>query len=125
MVLTTARSARSLTAPVAPTFGYVRQIGAADISHGYHPTIIGTIQVAMEEDETPDSVMEGVFRNLATITDQELTAASEGLSDADLNSFSEVTARFKAAAQRIKDRAKPRWDQKVALVLASWETRMT
>ena len=95
-------------------FGYVRQIGLADISHGYHPTIIGTIQVAIEEDGTPDSAMEGIFRSLATITDQELTVASEGLSDASLDTFGEVTDRFKAAAKRIKDRAKPRWYERCA-----------
>ena len=101
-------------------FGYVRQIGSADISRGYHPTVVGTIQVAMEEDETPDSDMEGMFRSLATITDQELTAASEGLSDADLNNLSKVTDKFKAAAKRIKDRAQPRWYDKVALFFKSW-----
>ena len=101
-------------------FGYVREVGLDDIDRGYHPTIVGTIQVAMEEDETPDSAMEGIFRDLATITDQELTIASEGLSDASLDSLGDVTARFKEAAKRIKDRAQPRWYDKVRLFLQSW-----
>src|SRR5215207_4617744 len=67
-------------------FGYRRSIGLADIAAGYKPTILGTIQVTIEEDETPDWVWENLFRELATVTDQELTIASEGLSAADLSS---------------------------------------
>jgi len=101
-------------------FGYRRSLGLADIAKGYHPTVIGTIQVAIEEDLTPDSVMEEIFRQLATITDQELTAASEHLTDADLSNLSKVTARFKTAAQRIKYRAQPRWYEKVRIFLQSF-----
>jgi hypothetical protein len=101
-------------------FGYRRSIGLADIAAGYKPTILGTIQVTIEEDETPDWVWEDLFRDLATITDQELTIASEGLSDADLSSLSRVTARFSAAAQRIQDRVQPDWVEQVGIFLASY-----
>ncbi|MEJ7585650.1 MAG: hypothetical protein WKF43_16565 [Acidimicrobiales bacterium] len=106
--------------PGRASFGYVRRIGLDDIEAGYKPSVIGTIQVAIEEDETPDSSMESILRELATITDQELTTASEGLSDSDLANLTRVTERFKAAAKRIKDRAQPRWYEKAAIFFESW-----
>jgi len=102
-------------------FGNVNRPTLTQITSGtLHPELVGTIQIAVEDDNTPDSVMTGILNNLVSATRSELAAASENLTLADMADLGKVAARFNDVGTRIQNRTELQWWQKFAVWVASF-----
>jgi hypothetical protein len=101
-------------------FGNVRRPSLADMGAGVGPELIGTIQVTIENDATPESTMNSIIDTLVDATRTELAAASETLVPDDFADLSRVTSRFDGIGDRIQSRTELSFWQKLGIWLSSW-----